>query len=76
MDWTTFKNKCKQLEIEVGKTWVCTGETDYTKHHKVVECWDEGYSRTVVAVNVPYDTMLKIIKTKIKVKQLLKKYEV
>lgn len=76
MDWTTFRNRCKQLGLEVGKTWVCTDGTDYTKHHKVVECLDEGYSRAVVAVSVPYEIMFEVIETRIKAKQLLKNYEV
>lgn len=69
MNWKKFREKCKQLDLQVGKTWVCTGSRDYTKHHKIVYCWDEGYSREVIAVNISYEVMYEIITLRIEAKK-------
>lgn len=61
MNWKDFRSKCKQLNLNVGKTWVNVGNRDYTKHHKIVEVYDEGYDRDDIAVNVSYADMYKII---------------
>ena len=61
MTWKELKDRCKQFNCSVGKTWINCYCLDFTKNNKIVMATYEGYKRTVIKCNVSYEDMFTIV---------------
>ena len=61
MSWKEFRDICKQIGCNTGKTWVSFINLDFTKHNKIILSKDDGYHKVVIRNNVSYEDMLTVI---------------